>query len=69
MQERAETNAREQHHTLLNHISVVSTYGHLLSDTELDEDQAEIVGEMIGAASRALTVANELGTVFTSSDM
>lgn len=67
MPERVEPGPREQHHTLLNHIAVVSSYAHLLSDTELDPDQAEMVGEIASAAKRALAVANELGAALGSS--
>lgn len=60
MQRSNDVNLHDVHHDLLNHIAVISTNAELLQDSSLDADQAEIVGDIVSAARKAIEASQEL---------
>jgi hypothetical protein len=59
---------RDLHHDLLNHIAVMSTFAELLTFTELDDEQAEMVSDIIDAGAAANSTVREMGASTVEDD-
>lgn len=60
MQQPADEDPDDLHHSLLNHLAVITTNAHLLKDSTLDDDQKEIVADIADAADQARILLQKL---------